>query len=101
MALVEDLFKSGNIAAGLAVGVGAVVLAPIVTPVLRPLAKTVIKAGLVAYDQGRAALAELNERTGDIIAEARQELEAQAEEATEEEPRQTAGRGRTAKATAS
>ena len=75
MALLEDLFKGGNIVTGLAIGIGAAVLAPAVIPALRPLAKSVIKAGLVAYDQGRAMLAELNERTGDIVAEAREELE--------------------------
>jgi hypothetical protein len=74
MAFFEDIFKGGNIVAGLAIGVGAAVLAPVVIPALRPLAKSVIKAGLIAYDQGRVALAELNEHTGDIMAEARAEL---------------------------
>jgi Protein of unknown function (DUF5132) len=74
MALFDDLFKGGNIVAGLAIGIGAAVLAPVLIPALRPLAKSVIKAGLVAYDQGRVALAELNEHTGDILAEARAEL---------------------------
>jgi hypothetical protein len=74
MALLEDLFKGGNIVTGLAIGIGAAVLAPAVAPALRPLAKSVIKAGLVAYDQGRAMLAELNEMTGDIVAEARNEI---------------------------
>ncbi|WP_414474710.1 DUF5132 domain-containing protein [Microvirga sp. M2] len=74
MALFEDMFKGGNIVTGLAVGIGAAVVAPAVIPVLRPLAKAVIKASLVAYDQGRVALAELNERTSDIVAEARAEL---------------------------
>ena len=74
MAFLEDMFKGGNIVAGLAIGVGAVVLAPVVIPALRPMAKSVIKAGLIAYDQGRVALAELSEHTGDIMAEARAEL---------------------------
>jgi Protein of unknown function (DUF5132) len=74
MALMEDMFKGGNIMTGLAIGIGAAVVAPVVVPILRPLAKSMIKAGLVAYDQGRVALAELNERTGDILAEARSEL---------------------------
>ena len=74
MALLEDMFKGGNIVTGLAIGVGAAVVAPAIVPALRPFAKAVIKAGLVAYDQGRVALAELNERTGDIVAEARAEL---------------------------
>ena len=74
MSLFEDLFKGGNIVTALAMGVGAAVLAPVVVPVLRPLAKSIIKAGIIAYDQGRVALAELNEQTGDIVAEARAEL---------------------------
>jgi Protein of unknown function (DUF5132) len=75
MALFEDIFKGGNILTGLAIGIGAAIVAPAVIPVLRPFAKSVIKAGLMAYDQGRVALAELNEHTGDIIAEVRSELE--------------------------
>jgi Protein of unknown function (DUF5132) len=43
-------------------------------PALRPIAKTIIKTGLIAYDQGRLALADLGERTGDIMAEAQSEL---------------------------
>jgi Protein of unknown function (DUF5132) len=74
MALFEDLFKGGSIITGLAIGVGAGLLAPVLGPALRPIAKAVIKAGLIAYDQSRVALAELNEQTGDIVAEARAEL---------------------------
>lgn len=74
MAFFEDIFKGGNIVTGLAIGIGAAIVAPAVIPVLRPIAKSVIKAGLLAYDQGRVALAELNEQTGDIVAEARSEL---------------------------
>ena len=59
MALFEDLFKGGNIVAGLAIGIGAAVVAPVLIPALRPVAKSIIKAGLIAYDQGRVALAEL------------------------------------------
>jgi hypothetical protein len=72
MALFDDMFKGGLTA--LAVGIGAAVVAPAVVPGLRPFVKAVIKAGLVAYDQGRVALAELNEQAGDIIAEVRAEL---------------------------
>ena len=74
MALLEDVFKGGSILTGLAVGIGAAVVVPVIIPALRPIAKSVIKAGLMAYDQGRVALAELNEHTGDIVAEARSEL---------------------------
>ena len=74
MALFDDIFKGGNILTGLAIGIGAAIVAPAVIPALRPIAKSIIKAGLMAYDQGRVALAELNEHTGDIIAEARSEM---------------------------
>jgi hypothetical protein len=74
MALLEDAFKGGGIMMALAAGVGAALVAPVVIPALRPIAKSILKAGLIAYDQGRVALAELNEQTGDILAEARDEL---------------------------
>jgi uncharacterized protein DUF5132 len=86
MALLEDMFKGGNIVTGLAIGVGAAVVAPAIVPALRPFAKAVIKAGLVAYDQGRVALAELNERTGDIVAEARAELAEASATAEQQKP---------------
>ena len=53
MAILEDMFKGGNIATALFATVGAAILAPVVGPLVRPIAKSVIKAGLVAYDQGR------------------------------------------------
>jgi hypothetical protein len=75
MANFGDVLKGGNIVGGLAIGVGFALLAPVVKPLLRPLAKSVLKAGIVAYDQGRIALAELNEQAGDVMAEARAEME--------------------------
>jgi hypothetical protein len=75
MAGFEDLVKGGNIVTGLALGVGFALLAPMVKPLVRPLAKSAIKAGLLAYDQGRVALAELSEHAGDMVAEARAEME--------------------------
>jgi hypothetical protein len=74
MSALENLFKGGNIVTGLAIGIGAAVVAPAITPVLRPVAKSLLKAGLIAYDQGRVAFAELNEHTSDLVAEARSEL---------------------------
>jgi hypothetical protein len=85
MSLIEDVFKGGNIVSGLAVGIGIAIVAPVVLPVLRPLAKSVIKAGLVAYDQGRVAFAEMAERTEDILAEARAEMDEEAKESESEQ----------------
>lgn len=70
MALLEDMFK-GNPLTAVAVGIGAYLLVPMLAPVLRPAAKAVIKGGILAY-QG---VAELGEMAGDIVAEARSELD--------------------------
>ena len=78
MAFFEDVFK-GNIGPGLAVGLGVAVVAPLLAPaiggVVRPLAKTAVKAGLLAVDAGREGLARLEEAIGDMVAEARAELD--------------------------
>ena len=79
MALIEDMFK-GNLATGLAVGIGAVLLGPTVIRavgrVLRPAAKAVIKGGLVFYHE---TLSEAGEMASDLLAEARAELEQEAQ----------------------
>ena len=71
----SDLLKGGNLFTAAAIGIGASIFGPVLLPALRPIAKSMIKGGLIAYDQGRAAWAELNERTSDMIAEAREEME--------------------------
>ncbi|HYG85982.1 MAG TPA: DUF5132 domain-containing protein [Azospirillum sp.] len=79
MALLEDVFK-GNVGTGVAVA-GAVLLAPTVVPmvgrILRPIAKTAIKTGMVVY---RETIAGVGDVTGDIVAEARAELEREGRE---------------------
>ncbi len=75
MAIFEDAMKGGNIVTGLAIGVGVLLLSPLVKPLVRPVAKSVLRAGVAAYDQGRAALAELNEQAGDMVAEVRAEID--------------------------
>jgi hypothetical protein len=72
----SDLLKGGNLFTAAAIGIGASIFGPVILPAVRPIAKSLIKGGLMAYDQGRAAWAELNERTSDMIAEAREEMEA-------------------------
>jgi Protein of unknown function (DUF5132) len=67
--------KGADIVTGLAIGVGVGLLAPIVMPILRPFGRSVLKAGLAAYDQAKVAAAELNERTGDVLSEVRAEIE--------------------------
>ena len=85
MAGPEDFFKL-NVLAGIAVGVGAVVLAPVVLPVVaalaRPLAKSTMKAGVIMFEKGREAAAEMAEVFEDLVAEARAELDMSGEEAS-------------------
>lgn len=77
MAGIDDLLKN-RLLLGAAIGVGVVLLAPLVAPSLsrvsRPLAKSLVKAGLILYDKGREAGAELSEVFEDLLAEARAEL---------------------------
>lgn len=75
MSMFEDALKGGNIVTGLAIGVGVLMLAPVVKPLVRPVFKSILRAGVTAYEQGRVALAELNEQAGDMVAEIRAELE--------------------------
>ncbi|MGJ0392240.1 MAG: DUF5132 domain-containing protein [Methylocystis sp.] len=75
MALLEDVVK-GEGAGPLVLGVGAIMLAPTLLPalgrVLRPVAKGIIKTGMSVYEN---TFATMREATGDLIAEARAELE--------------------------
>jgi hypothetical protein len=91
MPFLEDVFKGGNVLTALAIGVGGVILAPIVAPALASVAKPVVKAairgglalyegGLTLYERGRDAAVEAGEAVSDLIAEAKSELEQEAEE---------------------
>jgi hypothetical protein len=79
MAFLEDVFKGGNIVAGLAIGVGTAVVLPLIMPavgtMLRPAAKAIIKGGILAYDQGRQAMARVGEAASDVVAEARSDAQ--------------------------
>jgi hypothetical protein len=94
MALIEDLFK-GNAVTGIAVGVGALLLAPTVIPavgrVLRPAVKAAIKGGMVFY---RETIAEIGEAAGDLVAEARAELEAEGQSEAKVSPALAGRRGK-------
>jgi len=62
------------------IGIGAVVLTPILLPVLKPLAKATIKGGVAFYEKTKGTIAESGEVIGDIVAEAKSELAAEAEQ---------------------
>jgi hypothetical protein len=74
---VDDLVES-QLLAGVAVAAGVLILAPIALPVVlgvaRPLVKTAVKTGIVLYERGLEAAAEVSEAFEDIVAEAKSEL---------------------------
>lgn len=78
MALADDLMKNK---AGLAIaaGIGVAVLAPVLLPIIagaaRPLARAAIKTGIIMYEKGREAAAEVGEVFDDLVAEARAEIQ--------------------------
>ncbi|NES91566.1 MULTISPECIES: DUF5132 domain-containing protein [Okeania] len=63
----------------IAVGVGAIVLTPIILPLLKPVAKATIKTGVSFLEKTKGALAETVEIFGDIVAEAKAEVAAEAQ----------------------
>ncbi|TQV63252.1 MAG: DUF5132 domain-containing protein [Halothiobacillaceae bacterium] len=78
MAMYDDLLKGGA-GRGLLIGLGAAVVAPVVLAVLggvaRPLSRAAVKTGIIAYEKGREAMAEVGEVFDDLVAEARVEIE--------------------------
>lgn len=94
MAFLEDTVGAvfeGGATTGLVIGAGVVLFAPglltTIGRIVRPLAVGVIKTGMVVYTQTAAALSEAG---GDIVAEARAELEAEGRGAQERRRSRTA-----------
>ncbi|CAK0754223.1 hypothetical protein CCP3SC1_220038 [Gammaproteobacteria bacterium] len=77
MAVLDDILKSDTVI-NLAIGIGAMVVVPMVLPVLvglaRPTTKAAIKVGIVTYEKGMEAMAEIGEIIEDLVAEAKAEL---------------------------
>lgn len=76
MALFEDLLEEAL--GPVAIGIGALLVVPALFPsvgrALRPVAKGAIKAGISVYER---TVATISEATGDLVAEARAELESE------------------------
>ncbi len=76
MALFEDLLEEAL--GPVAIGVGALLVVPALFPsvgrALRPVAKQAIKAGVSVYDW---TVTTVTEATGDLVAEARAELQSE------------------------
>jgi hypothetical protein len=74
MALLDDFLNGGDLGTGVAIGGGALVAWPLIRLVARPLAKTLIKGGLIAYQQAEQLCAGAVEGVSEMTREAQQEI---------------------------
>lgn len=96
-----DNFLRGDLMKGVAIGLGVAVLVPAaiiaLAPVIRPMARSTMKAGILAYEKAREAVAEMGEVVDDLVAEVQEELqdarEAEALAATQGPTAEAAGHG--------
>ncbi len=93
MALFEGALEGlaeGGAATGVAIGVGALFLVPGLLPavgnMMRSLAVGAIKTGIMVYDQTAAAV---RETTGDLVAEARAQIESDRQNTTQDSRHET------------
>jgi len=84
MAQPNDLFNNSTVR-NTAIGIGVAILVPVVAraiaPYARPVARSVLKMGVVSYEKGREAIAEFGEIIDDMVAEVREEMRADREQA--------------------
>jgi hypothetical protein len=66
MALFDDILNGGNLATGVVVGAGALIAWLLISSIARPAAKSLIKAGLIAYQGAEQLYAGVVEGIGDI-----------------------------------
>lgn len=88
MGFIEDMFK-GSLGTGLAIGLGTIiapVIVPIVGGIVKPAAKAAIKGGILLYEAGRKGVCGAGESLGDLVAEARSEIESQGRPIEEKTP---------------
>ena len=90
MAWLDDVTKNMSSPSGLVVGLGALVLTPVLLPALSRLARPAAKAAVAAGIGGYRRIAEpIGQTLTELVAEARQELEAS--DAARTRPEQPAG----------
>ena len=88
MDILKNVLFEKSIVTGLgmniALGLGLLILGPaaaaIAGNILRPVAKSVIKGGIVAYNQGRSFLAEARETGKDVVSESKVEFSKEKEQ---------------------
>jgi hypothetical protein len=82
--LTSDFLKNSTVR-NAAIGIGIAILVPVVAravaPFVRPVARSALKMGVVAYEKGREAIAEFGEIVDDMVAEVREEMRAEREQA--------------------
>jgi hypothetical protein len=80
--MIDKVFRGAGV--GVAVGVTLIVFGPALLRAARPLARQAIKTAIVGYEQGREALAHIQEMVEDAYAEAMSELTAESAQAETE-----------------
>jgi hypothetical protein len=78
-----DLWSAGAIGVALLVVPVAI---PVIAALARPVAKAVIKAGLMLYETGREAVAEISEVREDLAAAAKSGVQAELTASREDSP---------------
>jgi hypothetical protein len=82
--LTSDFLKNPTVR-NAAIGIGIAILVPVVAravaPFVRPVTRSALKMGVVAYEKGREAIAEFGEIVDDMVAEVREEMRAEREQA--------------------
>ena len=74
MALVDDLFKSGNVTTGLVIRAATLIAWPLIGPLLRPVAKTAIKGGILVYREAAKLYEGTAREIGDLAKDAMREV---------------------------
>jgi hypothetical protein len=74
MALLDDFLNGGNLGTGIAIGAGALIAWPLIRLAARPLAKTLIKGGLIAYEQVEQLYTGAVQGVSEMAWEAQQEI---------------------------
>jgi Protein of unknown function (DUF5132) len=83
MALFEEGLFANGLSTSVIVAVGAAaivapVLLPVAAAVVKPLAKGAIRTGIMLYDKGNEAIAEVGEVIEDLVAEVKSEVPGEA-----------------------
>jgi hypothetical protein len=84
MPQIDKLLQNQNLrttAIGLGIAVAVPVAVAFLAPYLRPVLRSAVKGGVVAFEKGKEAVAQVGESMDDLVAEIRDELREEREAA--------------------